>query len=193
MVSSENVGETKRQQIAHHVAEILRALGLDAARDPELQRAPQQVAEWYLEFFAPLEQEEEPEIVPLAHQGAGEMILVSDLPFYSLCAHHLLPFFGQAHIAYVPNGALVGLGSLGRLLEYYARRPQLQERLTEQVAEALARVLTPQGVMVLLRARQLCMEMRGARKPGWVTTSAARGCFREPLWRQEFFRRLARR
>ncbi len=126
-------------------------------------------------------------------ESAEELILVAGLPFYSLCAHHLLPFFGEAHIAYVPERALLGIGSVGRLLEHYARRPQLQERLTEQVAEALARAARPRGVIVLLKARQLCMEMRGAKKPGWVMTSAARGCFRDSAWREEFFRRLTER
>lgn len=182
------------QQIRHHVEGILRALHLDPTRDPELRQTPERVAEWYLEFFGPLDHQEEPDIVPLSHEGdAEELILVAGLPFYSLCAHHLLPFFGEAHIAYVPERALLGIGSVGRLLEHYARRPQLQERLTEQVAEALARAARPRGVIVLLKARQLCMEMRGAKKPWWVMTSAARGCFRDSAWREEFFRRLTER
>ncbi len=182
------------QQIRHHVEGILRALHLDPARDPELRQTPERVAEWYLEFFGPLDHEKEPDIVPLIHEGdAEEMILVTGLPFYSVCAHHLLPFFGEAHIAYVPERALLGIGSVGRLLDHYARRPQLQERLTEQVAEALVRAAHPRGVIVLLKARQLCMEMRGAKKPGWVMTSAARGCLRDSAWREEFFRRLTER
>ncbi|MCS6817280.1 MAG: GTP cyclohydrolase I [Blastocatellia bacterium] len=182
------------QQIRYHVEGILRALQLDPAHDPELRQTPDRVAKWYLEFFGQLDREEEPDVVPLAHEGdAEEMILVTGLPFYSMCAHHLLPFFGEAHIAYVPERALLGLGSIGRLLEHYARRPQLQERLTEQIAEALMRAARPRGAIVLLKARQLCMEMRGAKKPGWVMTSAARGCFRESPWREEFFRRVSER
>jgi len=186
--------ERTLQEIRRHVEEILRLLHLDPVRDPELQQTPERVAEWYLEFFGHAGGEGEPEIAPLAYEGGGEeMIVVADLPFYSMCAHHLLPFFGKAQIGYVPDRAVLGLGSVGRLLEQYARRPQLQERLTEQVAEALVRIARPRGVIVMLRARQLCMEMRGVRKPAWVTTSAARGCCREPFWREEFFRRLVRR
>jgi len=186
--------ETTLREIRRHIAEILRLLRLDPTRDPELRDTPERVAEWYVDFFGDADREEEPEIVPLAREGSeGEMIVVANMPFYSMCAHHLLPFFGQAHVGYVPDRALLGLGSVGRLLEHYARRPQLQERLAEQVAEALVRAARPRGVIVLLQARQLCMEMRGARKPGWVTPSAARGCFQEPSWREEFFRRLSTR
>jgi GTP cyclohydrolase I len=185
--------ETTFQQIRHHVEGILQALHLDPTRDPELRHTPERVAELLLEFFA-RSSLEEPDVVPVAHgEGEGEMIVVTGLPFYSVCAHHLLPFFGEAHIGYVPERALVGLGSIGRLLDHCARRPQLQERLAEQVAEALVRAIHPRGVIVVLRARQLCMEMRGARKPGWVETSATRGCFRDSAWRAEFFRRVTER
>ena len=106
------------------------------------------------------------------------MVIEKDIPFYSLCSHHFVPFYGHAHVAYIPNESIVGLSKMARIVEFYARRPQLQERLTEQIARYMAEKLDPQGVMVVVEARHLCVEMRGVKKPGALTvTSAIRGIF----------------
>jgi GTP cyclohydrolase IA len=119
-----------------------------------------------------------------------QMVMVRDVDFYSLCEHHMLPFYGKAHIAYVPNGRIVGLSKLPRIFEVYARRLQVQERLTEEIATAIERVLKPLGVGVVLEAVHLCLMMRGVEKQGSKTiTSALRGTFREcPMTRDEFLR-----
>jgi GTP cyclohydrolase I len=149
------------------------------------------VAALYLELFQGSQPEVELEISLLGNEaGASEMILVRDLPFYSMCTHHLLPFFGHAHIAYVPGRQLIGIGGIGKVVQHFARRPQLQERLTAQLADYLQTALAPQGVIVFLQARQLCMEMRGERTAGVVETTAAHGCFQDGPRREEFFRRI---
>ena len=115
------------------------------------------------------------------------MVMVKDVPFYSMCSHHFVPFYGHAHIAYIPNDRIVGLSKLPRIVEFYARRPQLQERLTEQVINFVNEKLQPQGCMVVIEARHMCMEMRGVKKPGaMTTTSAIRGVFSERPAREEF-------
>jgi GTP cyclohydrolase I len=121
------------------------------------------------------------------------MVMERDVPFYSLCAHHLVPFYGHAHIAYIPKKRIVGLSKLPRILEFYAKRPQIQERLTEQVADYLWSKLEPLGTMVVIEARHLCVEMRGVKKHGALTvTSAIRGCFENPKVREEFLGFLGR-
>ncbi len=121
-----------------------------------------------------------------------EMVIMRDLPFYSLCEHHLLPFFGTAHVGYIPRGKVVGISKLARAVDIFARRPQVQERLTSQIADAIMKALAPEGVAVVMRAEHLCMAMRGVRKPGTsVVTSATRGQFREgPATRAEFLNLL---
>jgi GTP cyclohydrolase I len=123
-------------------------------------------------------------------EAHSSMVMVRDIEFYSLCEHHMLPFFGKAHVAYVPNGRIVGLSKLPRIVEIFARRLQVQERLTEQVADALDEVLQPAGVGVVLEASHLCMMMRGVEKQNSATiTSALRGVFRDcPMTRAEFLR-----
>jgi GTP cyclohydrolase I len=178
-------------EIAGHLAEILDLLGWRADDDPELAQTPQRVAALCLEWLQSSRPGVEPEITLLEHQAeTSEMIRIGDLPFHSICAHHLLPFFGHAQIAYVPGERLIGLGGIGKVLNHFARRPQLQERLTEQVAESLQTALNAQGVIVLLQARHLCMEMRGEKTTGLVETTAAHGCFQEGPQREEFFRRV---
>jgi GTP cyclohydrolase I len=164
------------------VADLLRALGLDAATEPELAATPGRVAELYREVFAGLDPAEAGEPAVFPHGGADGLVLVRDLPFHSLCVHHLVPFSGTATIAYLPGERLIGLSGIARLLERYARRPQLQERLGTQVADHLERLLAPRGVAVLLAARHLCMEMRGVRKPGIMETRLVRGVLAEPQW-----------
>jgi GTP cyclohydrolase I len=130
----------------------------------------------------------------LFQQEYDEMVLVKDIQFYSLCEHHLLPFFGVAHIAYQPNGRVVGLSKIPRVVDVYAHRLQLQERLTRQVAEGLERVTRPHGVAVVVEARHLCMEMRGVEKAGAETvTSCMLGCFREDARTRIEFLNLIRR
>lgn len=177
-------------QISRHIAELLELLGLDAEADPELRRTPQRVAQLYLDLFRGVDGPP-PEIGVIENpQPLGEMILVRDLPFYSICIHHFVPFFGRAHIAYVPGDKITGFSGLGRVLQHYASQPQLQERLTAEVADHLQAALDPRGVMVMLQARQLCMEMRGACSPGWVETTAARGVLQSGRLRDEFFLRM---
>jgi GTP cyclohydrolase I len=115
------------------------------------------------------------------------MVMETQIPFYSMCSHHLVPFYGHAHVGYVPDGRIVGLSKLARIVEFYAKRPQLQERLTEQVVTFLEEKLTPQGAIVVIEARHLCVEMRGVKKPGALTvTSAIRGIFHKRPIREEF-------
>ena len=115
------------------------------------------------------------------------MVSVVDIPFYSLCAHHFLPFFGSAHVAYLPGDRIVGLSKLARVVEFYARRPQVQERMTEQIVELLDRELRPAGAMVVVQARHFCIEMRGVNRAGLATTTrAVRGAFTEARRRREF-------
>lgn len=172
------------------VAALIRALGLDPVTEPELVQTPARVADLYAEIFAGLEPGAEPRPVtfPLAGAGiragskAGDLVVVRELPFYSLCVHHFVPFFGRAHVAYLPGRRLVGLSGVARVLEFYARRPQLQERLGAQVADHLMRLLRARGVAVVIEARHLCMEMRGVRKRGVFETRALRGELAKPEW-----------
>jgi GTP cyclohydrolase I len=184
----------KIREIADHMARIIEILGLDPA-DPNLTGTPERVAKMYLELFQGLTEGAEPKVTFFPNdEHYTAMVIEKDIPFYSLCSHHFVPFYGHAHIAYVPNDKIVGLSKMPRILEFYARRPQLQERLTEQVAEFLAARLDPQGVMVVIEARHLCVEMRGVKKPGALTvTSAIRGIFFNKPVREEFLDLLNRR
>ena len=177
-----------RRSVARAVAGLIRALGLDEASEPELAETPTRVADLYAELFAGLDDRAIPELTTFPHTrspGTGpgsDLVVVRDLPFYSVCIHHLLPFFGHAHIAYLPHEHLIGISGAARVLEHYARRPQLQERITTQVADHLERLVAPRGVAVSLEARHLCMEMRGIRKTAWVETRVVRGALAEPRW-----------
>lgn len=174
-------------RIAAHVRGILGELGLDL-EDPNLSETDRRVAKMYLEMFHGLEEGAEPEITTFPNEEHySAMVMEKRIPFYSMCAHHLVPFYGHAHLAYIPNDSILGLSKFARILEFYAKRPQLQERLTEQVANYLEAKLRPQGVMVVVEARHLCVEMRGVKKPGAVTvTSAIRGIFHQKPVREEF-------
>jgi GTP cyclohydrolase I len=166
---------------------VMEALGLDLG-DPNLADTPRRVARAYEELFAGLRPDAEPELRTFPNtEGYSQMVSVTGIPFHSLCAHHFLPFFGTAHVAYLPNERVVGLSKLARVVDYYARRPQIQERLTEQVIGFLDRKLRPSGAMVVIQAQHFCMEMRGIAKAGAVTTtSALRGAFTDGTTRQEF-------
>ncbi len=168
-------------RIERAVREILLAIGEDPDRDG-LVDTPARVARAYAEQFAGLFQLPEDVLTTVFDAGHDELILVRDIEVYSTCEHHLVPFFGLAHVAYIPNekGQITGLSKLARLVDVYARRPQIQERMTSQIADALMAVLEPRGALVVIEAEHLCMSMRGVRKPGAKTvTSAVRGSIRD--------------
>jgi GTP cyclohydrolase I len=174
-------GGIDQQRIEHAVREILLAIGDDPDRDG-LQQTPARVARAYAEQFAGIGLLPEDVLTTVFDADHDEMVLVRDLELYSICEHHLTPFFGHAHVGYIPNGKgqITGLSKLARLVDVYARRPQVQERMTSQIADALMHVLEPSGVIVVVEAEHLCMSMRGVRKPGAKTvTSAVRGSFRD--------------
>jgi len=179
--------------VAHHVRGILTALGLDL-KDPNLAETDRRVAKMYTEMFHGLKEGSEPKVTTFPNEeNYSHMVMEKDIPFYSMCAHHLVPFYGHAHIAYIPNERILGLSKFARILEFYAKRPQLQERLTEQVVTFLVEKLQPKGAMVVIEARHLCVEMRGVKKPGALTvTSALRGIFHQKPVREEFLDLLRR-
>ena len=190
-----NVTDPRVDQIAGHVKEIIRILGLCPDQDPNLINTDRRVARMYLDIFSGLDAGTQPKLTTFPNdEHYTSMVMEKEIPFYSMCAHHFVPFYGHGHIAYIPNDKIVGLSKLPRLLEFYARRPQIQERLTEQIASTLEEELTPQGVMVVIEARHLCVEMRGVKKPGAVTvTSAIRGIFLQKAVREEFLDLMRRR
>jgi GTP cyclohydrolase IA len=168
-------------RIERAVREILLAIGEDPDRDGLIE-TPARVARAYAEQFSGLSQHPEDVLGTVFDADHDELILVRDIEVYSTCEHHLVPFFGSAHVAYIPNekGQITGLSKLARLVDVYARRPQVQERMTSQIADALMRVLEPRGALVVIEAEHLCMSMRGVRKPGAKTvTSAVRGIIRD--------------
>ncbi|HEU4675036.1 MAG TPA: GTP cyclohydrolase I FolE [Motilibacteraceae bacterium] len=175
------------ERVERAVREILLAIGEDPERDG-LRETPARVARAYGEIFAGLWQEPEEVLTTTFDLGHDELVLVKDIEVFSQCEHHLVPFHGVAHVGYIPSedGKITGLSKLARLVEVYARRPQVQERLTSQVADALVRILQPRGVIVVIECEHLCMSMRGIRKPGARTvTSAVRGHLRNPATRAE--------
>ncbi len=179
------MGDTRIEQATH---QLLEALGEDPGREG-LVDTPRRVSEMYRELFSGIGADPVKELEVGFEEGYDEMIVLRDIPFYSMCEHHLLPFFGIAHIGYIPNGRVVGISKLARVVEILARRPQLQERMTMQIADAVVQGLKPQGVAVVVEAEHLCMMMRGVKKPGSkVVTSANRGLFRRrAATRAEFF------
>ncbi|MDE3230438.1 MAG: GTP cyclohydrolase I FolE [Chloroflexota bacterium] len=166
-------------RIREAVREIIIGVGEDPDREGLLE-TPRRVAEMYAEVFAGLAEDPADVLRVGFEEGHQEMVIVKDIPFYSMCEHHFLPFHGVAHVGYIPNGRVVGLSKLARAVEILARRPQLQERLSSQLADVIMDTLQPQGVAVVISAEHLCMTMRGIRKPGSFTvTSAMRGVFRQ--------------
>ena len=174
-------------RVAELVRRMLVELGLDL-NDPNLDTTHERVAKMYLEMFRGLDQGTKPKVTTFPNdENYRAMVMEKDIPFYSMCSHHLVPFYGHAHIAYVPGDKILGLSKFARILEFYAKRPQLQERLTEQVVGFLVEELRPRGAMVVIEARHLCVEMRGVKKSGARTvTSALRGIFHERPIREEF-------
>jgi GTP cyclohydrolase I len=170
-----------QERAAAAVRELLIAVGEDPDR-PGLRDTPARVARAYAETFAGLWQDPAEILATVFDEDHDELVLVKDIPMYSTCEHHLVPFHGVAHVGYIPgaDGRVTGLSKLARLVDVYARRPQVQERMTSQIADALSEALTPRGVLVVIEAEHLCMAMRGIRKPGaTTTTSAVRGIFKE--------------
>jgi GTP cyclohydrolase I len=188
-------GVVDRPRIERAVREILAAIGEDPDRDG-LLNTPARVARMYEEICAGLHEDAADHLQVTFEAGHDEMVMVRDIPLFSLCEHHLVPFFGKAHVAYIPSedGRITGLSKLARLVDSHAKRPQVQERLTTGIADQLERSLQPRGVLVVIEAEHLCMSMRGIRKPGASTvTSAVRGLFRSsPATRAEAMRFLER-
>jgi len=192
LLTPEAAGQGRRPEpdladVARKLRGAFEALGLDLA-DPNLAGTEWRVARSMRELCSSLYAGPAPELRTFPNtEGYSEMVAVTDIPFQSLCAHHLLPFVGVAHVAYLPSDRIVGLSKLARVVDFYGRRPQIQERMTEQIVSLLQDRLHPVGAMVVLQARHLCMEMRGVAKPGaMTTTSAIRGAFEEGSARQEF-------
>jgi GTP cyclohydrolase I len=180
-------GPVDLPRIEAAVREILLAVGEDPDRDG-LEQTPARVARAYAEIFAGLSMQPEDVLKTTFDLGHDEMVLVKDIEVYSTCEHHLVPFHGVAHVGYIPSpdGKIAGLSKFARLVEVFARRPQVQERLTSQIADSIMEILEPRGVIVVIECEHLCMSMRGVRKPGSRTvTSAMRGQMRDPATRAE--------
>ncbi len=180
-------------EIREAVSDLLNGIGEDPARDG-LRDTPARVARMYSELFSGLDKDPESVLTTTFAEPYDEMIVLRDVPFFSMCEHHLLPFFGSADIGYIPGDRIVGLSKLARALEILSRRPQLQERLTFEVADAVEKALDPLGVAVRIQAEHLCMTMRGIKKPGSkMVTTVTRGAFRDnSATRAEFFDSVAR-
>jgi GTP cyclohydrolase I len=178
-----------QDRIGKAIQEIIAAIGEDPNREG-LVDTPTRIAQMYAEVFYGLGKDPK-EILAVGFEDEKheEMVVLKDIPFYSMCEHHFLPFHGLAHVGYIPRGRLVGISKLARVVEVLARRPQLQERLTGQIADTIMEALGARGVGVVIEAEHLCMTMRGIRKPGSrLVTSANRGIFRtQPATRAEFF------
>lgn len=180
-------GTVDVDRIRAAVHEIIEAIGEDPNREG-LVDTPRRIAESYAEIFSGLGRDPLHDLKVRFDEGHREMVVLKEIPFYSLCEHHFLPFYGSAAIGYIPSGSVVGISKLARVIDTLSRRPQVQERLTSQIADSILEALRPQGVAVVLRAEHLCMTMRGVKKPGAdMVTSAVRGKFQEsPVTRGEF-------
>lgn len=170
------MGQVNKEQIEHAIRLILEAVGEDPNREGLLD-TPKRVAKMYEEMFSGLHQDPKEHFKTVFGEPHEELVLVKDITFHSMCEHHLVPFYGKAHVAYIPkDGKVTGLSKLARAVEVVARRPQLQERITSTIADSIVESLNPHGVMVVVEAEHMCMTMRGVRKPGAMTvTSAVRG------------------
>ena len=179
---------------AKHLAEALRALGVEPA-GPNLADTPARVAELWADLFAGLDPGQAYELAPFPNPDPGDtLVLAAGLPFHAMCAHHLLPFFGRAHVAFLPGERLVGFGAIARVIDGAARKPTLQEQLASDIADAIEQALAPRGVAVLIEGRHLCMEMRGVQKPGGqLITSCMLGTFRKDARTRAEFLDLVRR
>jgi len=166
-------------RIENGVREILLALGEDPDREG-LQKTPNRVARMYAELFSGMEDDPKQYVNQVFTENYDELVLLKDIPFYSMCEHHLMPFIGQAHVGYVPDGKIIGISKLARIVESFARRPQVQERLTNQIAEFIMTSVKAKGVAVVIKATHTCMTIRGVKKPGSIMiTSSMLGLFRK--------------
>ncbi|MFQ5987837.1 MAG: GTP cyclohydrolase I FolE [Dehalococcoidia bacterium] len=167
-----------QRKVEEAVLSIIEAIGEDPKRQG-LVGTPSRIAEMYAELFMGIDLDPREELTVSFEEGHHEMVILRDIPFYSMCEHHLLPFYGVVHIGYIPKGSVVGASKLARVVEILSKRPQLQERLTTQIAETIVEALQPDGVAVVIQAEHMCMTIRGVKKPGSnVITSATRGLFR---------------
>lgn len=179
--------DERTTQIAYHMEELLRLMGDNPKREG-LQKTPYRVGE-AMQFLTQGYQQNAEEILrsALFKEDYRQMVVVKDIPFYSLCEHHLLPFFGKAHVAYIPNGSITGLSKIARVVDVFAHRLQVQERMTTQIKDCIQQTLNPLGVMVVIEAEHLCMQMRGVQKPHTVTTTSDfTGAFNRAETREEF-------
>lgn len=196
------------EQAIKYARALLESLGLDETVDPELRGAPRRFSELLQELFSavnedppilstfpleavPMGGEDEPVDESVKNDGELDPIVVLNLPFQSMCVHHLIPMFGTIDVAYIPGDRIIGFGSVGRALNYVVARPQIQERIVVQLADLLQRNLEPEGLLVRCRARQMCMEMRGSQKTGTLLSSASRGSLREGALRDEIMRQFS--
>lgn len=171
---------------------LLEGIGEDVSREG-LKETPERIARMYEEIYGGLSESPEAYLTKTFTAGTNQMVVEKDIVFYSTCEHHLLPFYGKAHVAYIPNGKVVGLSKLARTVEVFARRPQIQEQMTAQIADAVMEYLKPEGAMVMLEAEHMCMTMRGVKKPGSRTvTYAVRGAFEASEELQQRFFQLVR-
>lgn len=178
------------EKIKQGVRLLLEGIGEDVTREG-LADTPDRIARMYSEIYSGYEEDASEHLSKRFHVDNNEIVLEKDIVFYSTCEHHLMPFYGKAHIAYIPNNEVVGISKLARTLEVYAKRLQIQEQLTDQVADSIFRELNAKGVMVLIEAEHMCMTMRGIKKPGSKTvTVATRGEFENEELQQKFYRML---
>ena len=174
-------------KIEQAVRLLLEGIGEDITRECLID-TPDRIARMCEEIYGGLGHEADQHLLKQFPVENNEIVLEKDITFYSMCEHHLMPFYGKAHLAYIPNGKVTGLSNLARTVEVYSRRPQIQERLTVQIADALERTLDPKGIMVMLEAEHTCMTMRGIKKPGSKTiTTVTRGAFTEDKELQKMF------
>lgn len=181
-----------QKKIEEAVTLLLEGIGEDVTREG-LVETPARIARMYAEIFAGMDEDAATHLAKTFHVENNEMVVEKDIVFYSTCEHHLMPFYGKAHVAYIPNGKVVGLSKLARTVEVFARRPQLQEQMTAQIADAIMEHLQPQGVMVMIEAEHMCMTMRGVKKPGSSTvTVVTRGSFQDSEKLQNTFFNMVR-
>lgn len=175
------------KKVKEAIALLLEGIGEDVTREG-LVDTPERIARMYAEICGGMDEDAGEHLSKVFSVDNNEMVLEKDIVFYSMCEHHLMPFYGKAHVAYIPNGKVAGLSKLARTVEVYAKRLQIQEQMTGQIADAMMEHLQPQGVMVMLEAEHMCMTMRGIKKPGSKTVSiACRGCFEEDINLQNRF------
>lgn len=176
-----------QKKVEEAIALLLEGIGEDKNREGLLE-TPSRIARMYGEIFSGMDEEPKEHLSKTFHVDSNELVLERDIVFYSMCEHHFMPFYGKAHVAYIPNGKVVGLSKLARTVEVFAKRPQIQEQMSAQIADAIMEHLQPQGVMVMVEAEHMCMTMRGVKKPGSKTvTVVTRGLFKEDMNLQNTF------